>query len=554
MLLQIFLCGLFSAAMLGQQGKPPVQETGNFQITGTVVDAGTNQLLSSARVVIAPITKRDAFTVVVTGQNGSFSFSNLTPGKYSLSAQRRGYLTQGFNQHDQFASAIAVGPGMDSGNLVFRMTADASISGMVMDEEGEAVRDAHVMLYQNATANGSTQTRYRTSTVTNDEGHYHFGHLQAGKYFVAVSARPWYAQHPQQPRVIPSQGAIESSAGRLDDNEDIESGPQSPLDVAYPLTFYANATDASSATPIVLGKGEKVSADVSLHPVPAVHIRFSSESADQQFSYANLEVKLFDETPVPIQAQNMPIAPGVLELSGIPPGHYTAKINTLNNGKLSGPQEQEIDVAGSGTIEKGPASTAVPVVATVHFEPTGVIPEQLALQLRDKKSTQVFSESIGSKGEVEFKSGPPPGNYEISVQSGRDIFIKNIHADGGKLTGRTLAIKSDNAVKLTVTLAGGRGDVSGVATREGKPFPGAMVVLVPADPANNHVLFRRDQSDSDGSFRLAGVVPGQYTLLAIDDGWDLEWANPEVLKKFMTQGERVTVEPRGRYSIKVKVQ
>jgi len=57
--------------------------------------------------------------------------------------------------------------------------------------------------------------------------------------------------------------------------------------------------------------------------------------------------------------------------------------------------------------------------------------------------------------------------------------------------------------------------VEGVAQRSGKPAPAAMVVLVPDDPEANLELFRRDQSDLDGSFALAQVVPGTYTILAI---------------------------------------
>jgi len=90
--------------------------------------------------------------------------------------------------------------------------------------------------------------------------------------------------------------------------------------------------------------------------------------------------------------------------------------------------------------------------------------------------------------------------------------------------------------------------------REGKETAGAMVVLVPADPAHNQVLFRRDQSDSDGTFTLGNIVPGTYTLLAIQNGWDLEWSKPEVLRRFMAQGEAMIVAPKGKYSVKVKVQ
>ncbi len=95
--------------------------------------------------------------------------------------------------------------------------------------------------------------------------------------------------------------------------------------------------------------------------------------------------------------------------------------------------------------------------------------------------------------------------------------------------------------------------MTGVALRNGKPFAGAMIVLVPADPVHNQILFRRDQSDSDGTFTLS-VVPGKYTLLALENGWELEWSDPAVLKPYMALGESVVVEPRGKYEVKIGVQ
>ncbi len=81
-----------------------------------------------------------------------------------------------------------------------------------------------------------------------------------------------------------------------------------------------------------------------------------------------------------------------------------------------------------------------------------------------------------------------------------------------------------------------------------------MIVLVPEDAANNAPLFRRDQSDSDGTFTLATILPGKYTVLAIENGWELEWANPTVLKPYLPSGEVVNVTANGKYQAKVKVQ
>jgi hypothetical protein len=52
---------------------------------------------------------------------------------------------------------------------------------------------------------------------------------------------------------------------------------------------------------------------------------------------------------------------------------------------------------------------------------------------------------------------------------------------------------------------------------------------------------RRDQSDSDGSFALRDVAPGRYTVVAIEDGWDLDWARPEVIGRYLSGGIPVTV-------------
>ena len=136
MLRQIILCCCFTLGLLAQQ-KSVAPAFGDFQISGTVVDSVTGQPLSNTRVAIASVRERDIFTTIVTADGGRFVFPGLTAGKYTLTAQRRGYLTQTFNQHETFASSIAVGPELDSNNLIFRLTANGVIFGTVIDEDGE---------------------------------------------------------------------------------------------------------------------------------------------------------------------------------------------------------------------------------------------------------------------------------------------------------------------------------------------------------------------------------------------------------------------------------
>jgi hypothetical protein len=68
-----------------------------------------------------------------------------------------------------------------------------------------------------------------------------------------------------------------------------------------------------------------------------------------------------------------------------------------------------------------------------------------------------------------------------------------------------------------------------------------MVDLVPRQITSLDSLVRRDQSDSDGSFSLRDVVPGDYTVVAIQDGWELDWAEPQVIARYLPGGVAVTV-------------
>ncbi len=105
---------------------------------------------------------------------------------------------------------------------------------------------------------------------------------------------------------------------------------------------------------------------------------------------------------------------------------------------------------------------------------------------------------------------------------------------------------------------GGSVTVEGFAKRAGKAAPGAMILLVPENPEANRDRFRRDQSDLDGSFSLAGVIPGGYTIIAIEDGWELNWSEAAVLAGYLKNGKKIAVGDRSstttRLSDPVEVQ
>lgn len=535
MILRIPALVLLLAAMISAAAQTAPSSAGDFEISGILVDSLTSQPVARARVAIAPVSQRDNFTTIITSQDGLFSFPKLAPGKYVLTAQARGYLLQSFNQHDEFATSIVTGPDFDTSHLVFRLPPAAAIAGVVIDEAGEPVRDAQVALYFTGLSAGSDATRSRGRTVTDDQGAFHFGHLAPGHYLVALSARPWYAQHlPNQPGTDPSM---------------------SLLDVAYPVTFYNGALDAAMATPLVLAAGDKATANLTLQPVRALRVRIMPDRAEPgRQTHAVLERSVLDGPPLSVQAEIHSTENGMQEFAGIPPGHYkVTTVVTDQNAPSDALSSREIEINANGEVDRNQGAASVAVTAKLQFDP-GPPPRQAYLQLLNKKTRVASSQRLSDQGEALFKQGVPPGTYEVSINNAPGFYLKSISAAGAGVTGRTLEVRSGVPLNLTISVAHGQGQITGVASRESKPWAGAMIVLVPVDPANNQVLFRRDQTDSDGSFTLPDVVPGAYTLLALEHGWELAWMDPEVLKNYMGRGVAVKVQSNGKYDVKVDVQ
>src|SRR5215470_18843530 len=128
---------LLEALSLYAQSARPAPAGG--RIAGTILNVVTGQPLAGIDVSISPTEQRDQVTETTSGADGRFGFENVAKGKYNLIAQGRGFSEQAYQQHAPYSTAVAVGPGLVSENLVFQLVPDGSISGAVLDEENETV-------------------------------------------------------------------------------------------------------------------------------------------------------------------------------------------------------------------------------------------------------------------------------------------------------------------------------------------------------------------------------------------------------------------------------
>jgi hypothetical protein len=426
-------------APAGAPPAAPASEQQSFRISGIVVDAISGQPLAHAQVSISAQGVRDSGQVSVTAEDGRFVFENLAAGHYPLFARRRGYVQQFYKQHDQFSTAIIVGPKLNTENLRFGMRPGASISGQVLDEMNEPVRNAQVMLLRLGLALGRRQDWHQGSAQTDDLGRFHFGHLDPATYFVAVSAQPWYAQRVMHQRV---QQTDSSGQTRI---QEITNG-EPELDVVYPITFFPNAPDIAGAAPITVHSGDAETADLRLQPVPSLHmiVRTAAaaspgDSAESENVWAQVTQAVADGIQMGVQASNQQIAPGMIEISGLPPGRLNLRLNSNRNGAAT-TRTQNVQVDGDAEITLSEADSSGTVSGIARLENGAALAPAPMLLLRARASGEQFFMQADSYGEFRLNDqAAPPGTYDVLCQP-PGVAVKNMSATGAKVSGRSLEI------------------------------------------------------------------------------------------------------------------
>lgn len=517
--------------------QPTATASGRFEVSGTVVNSVSGEAVHNAFVQLVASRQADQPRRSEVGTDGSFVFHNLSAGKYQLNAQAPGFLLQSFDQHDGFSTAIVVGPDKVSTGIVFRMHPMGAITGRVLDEHNEAVRDAHAWLFQKRNDMGRPTIERRGQTQTDDLGEYHFGRLGAGTYYVVVSAQPWYRRY--------LQGGYRRS-GWTQHSAEVDPA----LDLAYPLVYYPGTADSEEAGAIVLRAGDRISADFNLIPVQSLHLTINGGTAeDPQHSAQPYFQPMAFGQPISSQQPNVVGQQGETEISGLPPGNYDVNLHYFDS--KGSTKRQSVTLTQSGNLNLSTADTLEAVHGVVKFDDSP--PQNAFLQFRDLGSGNSMGARVNENGE--FSVQPEvPGRYVAMLANAPGYAIRSVSATGARVSGRTVEITGAQPVEVSILVSKGVGTIDGIVMDGDKPISGVMVVLAPEDISDNASLFRRDQSDSDGTFTLQDIAPGRYTAIAIRNGWDLEWGSADVLRPYLAHGTPVQIGGKQQLDIRVAAQ
>ena len=495
-----------------------------YPIGGRVVHALTGAPVAGVRMTVSVSGTGKAVARAVTGGDGRFRMEGFAAGKYSLEAERNGYVMQHYGQRVLYApyvSAVVAGEGQETGELTFRLIPSAAITGVVTDERNEPLPGMDVTAYLRR-GRGEHQKVWAVSRAkTNDLGQYRLHSLTRGSYLVVVSGRPWQGQ----------QATLDASGA---------AG-------GYAATFHPGATDVGRAGWVQVEAGAEARADVRMTAGKAVRVEGTlkgGQPAGRVWAYLLAPLGAGATMAV---GESVYLYGGRFRMREVPPGRYQLLVVQGGRGVVAG---KMVEVEADPTVvelDEEPGAK-VKVSAVVRGRKPG---SEVMVALGQNEARFGARRVLDEKGTADF-GVMPGGRYELML--GGDVALVSMASGSARVVGESVEIPESGEVELKLEVDAGAGDLLGRVYREGKAMAGVKVVLIPKRQDATLAAYRFDQSDSDGSFRWRGVAAGEYLMFGFEEGEAWDYMDEGVMRGLKEQGQTVEVKAGKREEVRLEVR
>ena len=507
-------------------------------IAGSVVDANSNKPVRRASVVLSTVEARPQDALAWTDGDGRFSFGYLPAGPYQLRASKDGYQAAAYGTETprRPAAIIQLADGEVRNEFVFRLKPPMSISGVVLDEDGDPLANVLVSLMTPGFEHHKRKLFPGNRTMTDGNGRYRLTAFLPGRY--AVLATPRFNRVLRvQPEVAAPQIA------------------QQPY--TYGVQYYPGVDRAESAALVGLQPGQEIPRiDFRLTARPSVSVR---ARILMPFEVADIRERsvtaIGDQIANGMNTWTGPSPPGVtVQISGIPPGTYllvgqatvdgkpyrgvrTVDIRPEGPGEITIPVEAGIDLAGSLSVE-GPGAEKFSATS-VSLDPGDGLPWR----------GPPLRASVNKDGSFKI-AGVPPGVWDIGVSPlPTGGYIKSLRLGDQDVLTEDMTVHSTTTAPLKIVLGTQAGSLEGTVTQQDRARR-AFVVLAPeAKFRDVRSFYHFAASDDKGHFEIKGVTPGRYRLYAFEEVDQRSVQDADFMKPFESAGVTVTLregknEPR----------
>lgn len=548
--LKFSLFALSAALAIFAQDPPAAtvegQEPGS--IDGVVRSNATGQALRRAQVVLSPSGGKGDSRVQETGDDGKFAFPSVPPGRYSITVERDGFLRLAAARVSSYKMppVFSVRPGQTVSGLDFRMIPAGVISGTVKFDDAEPAMNVAVSVYHGFYDRGRHSYAAVANAFTNDRGEYRVSGLASGTYYVAALYRA---------RTRPPNADEEL-------RKNANGNPTANL--SYATTFFPQTQKMAEAVAVGVQPGQEVSGiDIFLTLVHTVRIRGRVVSAlsGQPIQSPGLSLRWND----PDNTGSVTVPTDVtfdkdqnFEIKGVPPGQYWLIAAGSDDGRTLTarvPLNIGEDEVGGVNIVIGPEIAWQGKLQIEGDNPPALNGFVLSFEPRRATASPIRTE-VSEKGEFTAALWPNE-TYDVYLANApEDVYLKSVLLANTEHLATGIEVQpGETPPPLNVVVSGKGAQVLGQAVTSDSMIvaSGAALVLIP-DPADGRLQsYKSTYTDEYGNFRLSGVAPGRYLLVAWMDQSPCDPYNPDDLATCRAHGTAVMVPEGGAQSVQITV-
>ncbi|MCU1311221.1 MAG: hypothetical protein JWO20_2346 [Candidatus Angelobacter sp.] len=520
---------LFTTSPLAPQiGRynPPSPAEAKYSLSGTIVNSVTGEPVSHALVQIDVQTQR----MVFSDGEGHFLFAHLPRIQTSLNVIKPGFIQEGHSELGGGVRQVMISIGLETSPITVKLIPEATIEGRITDSSGEPLDNVPVKIFSFSIQEGIRKKRDFRQIQTDEDGEFQFSELPPGDYI--VSAGPSWK----------------------DLSDPFQAGGTDRL--AYAQMFYPGVQELADATVIHVAAAKHQRNDFSLNASPSFVVsgsvvggvagRFSLQflnSAGQEMSIAQRR----DGTEG-FRAR-LTAGPCLLKVNSQDDqgNHFYGQVELNPSRDIRGLQIAMSQTYIPITVQRLELRESSPEFRGASDR---VLNRPVSLRLI---SLDPFHPDIAS----ETKGGPENwtsaitnveyGRYRVEVNESDVWYAQSILHEGTDLRFEPLVVGPGASQPIDVVLRNDSASlkVAVVSASEQQETAVAVFAIAEQSPAKPVVrqLFSLKQA------LYFSLPPGKYSFYAFEDLSDLEYANPDVLKKFSASATVVELQTNQKASI-----